>query len=113
MKENSDKVKSYSDKTIKLTKQLNPYLSIEKIVHSTINPPEGKGGYYEEHTLKGTNYDQVDFKNIENLDYYNGKLFWPDQGKIFTAEVRRDEIALPKAVHDFTDYKFKAIRAPY
>lgn len=101
------------DYTYHLTKKISHQISIQKTIHSTIYPPKGKSFYYEEHSFKGAEYEGVDFSDIENLDYYNGKLFWPYEGKIYSAEVIKNTIKETQLIHDFSDYRFKALQAPY
>ncbi len=101
------------DQIITMVKRVNSQISVQKWVHATISPPKGKGVYYEEHQILGIDYKPEYFKDVENLDCYQETLFWPYQGKIYTAKVRGDFIDEAKEVHDFTDYKFEAVKAPY
>lgn len=108
-----EKSVNQDDDTFHLSKEINMQLKIRKVIHSTLSPPKGKSFYYEEHAMEGIKYKAVDFKDIENLDYYDGKLFWPNEGRLFTAKIMKDLIGEPEMIHDFTDYTFKAVKAPY
>ena len=84
-----------------------------QIRNTCSTPPAEKGFYYEVHAIIGIEHEDIDFKNIQSMDYYNGRLFWPDQGKIFSADVGKYFIKPAKLIHDFSDYTFEAIKAPY
>jgi hypothetical protein len=101
------------DKIHHFTKAVNRQLTLEKSFHVSLNSPVGKGVYYETHKVKGLKGDTFDTLGFENLDVYRSQLFWTNAGQLFTARFKHGEIFTPVMVHDFNNYEFSAIPAPY
>lgn len=94
-------------------KQINKHLVILKKLHSTSSPPLGKGCYFEEHFIEGVIEGRSEFSDIECLDYYEGKIFWSENGEIKTSLVSGRVIQEPVTIKDFSEYKYCKIKAPY
>lgn len=101
------------DKVHHFTKAVNRKLTLEKSFHVSLNSPVGKGVYYETHKVKGLKEDTFEHLDFENLDVYRSQLFWTTAGQLFTARFKHGEIFTPVMVHDFNNYEFSAIPAPY
>ncbi len=103
----------HKDTVYSFEKKINNHLRIEKKLHSTSSPPKEKGCYFEEHFIHGVLSGRSDFNNIEYLDYYNGNIFWPEDGKLVTSSIIGNVIQAPKTIQDFSEYKYCRIKAPY
>ena len=97
----------------RFVKAINRQLTLEKSFHVSLNSPPGKGVYYETHKIKGIDDAALSATDFENLDVYRTQLFWTNAGQLFTADFKRDQVSAPVIVHDFNQYEFTALTAPY
>jgi hypothetical protein len=97
----------------RFVKAINRQLTLEKSFHVSLNSPPGKGVYYETHKIKGIDDAAFGATDLENLDVYRSQLFWTNAGQLFTARFKQNQVSAPVLVHDFNQYEFTAIAAPY
>ncbi len=88
---------------------------LRKIAHEQINPPKGKGCYWDEHKLvnnkSGTMITCSDWEWAE-LD--RKTLVWASKGSLYRASIQSNaKIGAPKMLYDFNPLEFEKIKAPY
>lgn len=101
------------DKRHRFTKAINNKLTLEKSFHVSLDSPVGKGVYYETHEIKGMEEGAFATTDLENMDVYRSQLFWTKAGQLFTARFKQHQVSAPVLVHDFNEYEFEALAAPY
>lgn len=87
---------------------------LRKIAHATIDHPEGKGCYYDSHSLhhpkKGID---LGFPDWEWADLDGERLVWVQNGVLSAARLTAKGLGFVTELHDFNSLVFKAIEAPY
>ncbi|MGH6951717.1 MAG: hypothetical protein ACREH4_12650 [Vitreimonas sp.] len=88
--------------------------TLRKIAHEQVDHPPGKGCYWDEHELhnakSGATLARPDWEWAERD---GGALVWAEHGKLFRASLPDEHSLAPTLVHDFTEYKFEPVKAPY
>jgi hypothetical protein len=88
--------------------------TLRKIAHEQVDAPPGKGCYWDQHELRnaksGALIEQPDW---EWAEWDRGALVWAEHGKLYRAPPPSEGGLKPSLVHDFTDYEFEAVKAPY
>ncbi len=76
---------------------------------------EGKSAYWDEHLLFNTKTGEEIFReNWEWAERDRNDVVWAEGGKIFRALHKCDDpLGSSKMIHDFCNYTFEAIEAPY
>lgn len=88
--------------------------TLRKIAHEQVDHPPGKGCYWDQHELRNTKTGAViEQPDWEWAEWDRGALVWAEHGKLFRAPLSSKEGFAPSFVHDFTEYKFEAVKAPY
>ena len=88
--------------------------TLRKIAHEQVDHPPGKGCYWDEHQLMHAETEAlIAFPDWEWADFDRESLVWAEDGKLFRSKVIPVEGVRPQLIHDFTDYAFEAIEAPY
>ncbi|MCG8505938.1 MAG: hypothetical protein MI755_15140 [Sphingomonadales bacterium] len=96
-------------------KPLAKHWVLRKIVHGQVGPPIGKSSYWDEHALvnreSGLELAQPEW---EWADWDNNALVWATGGCLFRARIEsHSKIGRAKILHDFNNYSFEPIKAPY
>ena len=95
-------------------KQLPHEWKIYKICHAQLNPPLGKGCYWDEHELHnyiGTVFSQDKW---EWADLVDNALVFAEDGCLYKIKVEnRNDLSEANLLHDFNGYKFENKQAPY
>ena len=95
-------------------KKIDKSWALRKIAHSEIDSPEGKGCYWDEHQLIGSDDEQVmSFPHWEWAELDRSRLVWAEKGKLYAGWMKKSGLADVRQLHDFTDMAFKLIKAPY
>ena len=95
-------------------KQVSPDWVLRKLAHGTLDSPEGKGCYYDEHELVNSHTSQIlDFHSWEWADWDRNRLVWAEKGRLCACEVNESGIANLKDLYDFNSMTFEPIAAPY
>lgn len=88
--------------------------TLRKIAHFEIGAPPGKGCYWDEHELENKETGQVIRKpGWEWADLDGVRIAWAEKGQLCAAHLNPSGLAAETLLHDFNDYKFEAIEAPY
>ncbi len=88
---------------------------LRKIAHEQVGSPKGKGCYWDEHELvneiTGEKFIHSDWEWAE-VD--KETIYWASKGCLYSLCIQsRSKLSEPKMLHDFNDYKFEEIQAPY
>ena len=85
-----------------------------KIAHAEIDAPEGKGCYWDEHSLvnRATNAT-ISYPQWEWADLDGKRLVWAAEGNLYAAEVTAEGLTNVVLLCDFNDMQFQPIAAPY
>lgn len=87
-----------------------------KTAHETIDRPEGKGCYYDEHELLHADGEKfVDGKTWEWADWdpVQERLVWTAEGCLYGARLGNGGLMEERLIHDFNPYRFEPVVAPY
>ena len=87
---------------------------LRKICHEQVESPEGKGCYWDEHEIinpAGASFARPDWEWAEWLD---GAIVFAEQGCLYEMALKgKDGLSKPELLHDFNNYEFESIEAPY
>lgn len=87
---------------------------LRKIAHAQIDPPIGKGVYWDEHELVHVPSDTlVRCLEWEWADLDGKRLVWAAEGKLFTGTLSRARLASVAVLYDFGPVEYEPIKAPY
>jgi hypothetical protein len=87
---------------------------LRKIANEQVDHPPGKGCYWDYHQLRNAKSGaEIDLPDWEWAEWDRGALVWAEHGKLYRAPLPEDGALSPTLIHDFTDYKFQAVKAPY
>lgn len=89
---------------------------LRKIAHETIDHPDGKGCYYDEHELIHVDGAKIiDGKNWEWCDWdaVQERLVWSTGGVLYGGKVEKGGLVNETLIHDFNPYQFVPVVAPY
>jgi hypothetical protein len=88
--------------------------TLRKIAHEQIGAPRGKGCYWDEHVLIEPTGKKTRRPNWEWAEIDGKRLVWCEHGSLFAASCNNiSRLGESKLLHDFGDYKFQAVEAPY
>jgi hypothetical protein len=87
---------------------------LRKIAHAEIDKPEGKGCYWDEHSLvnRATNAT-ISYPQWEWAELDGKRLVWAAEGNLYAAEVTAEGLTNVVLLFDFNDMQFQPIAAPY
>jgi hypothetical protein len=106
--------KSERDKISIFEKKLPFGWAIRKLAHASLDHPEGRGCYYDEHEIVHHGSDQVRAKHDwEWCDYQGNRLLWAENGKLFSSQFLKGAIGKGIELRDFSSMEFEEIKAPY
>lgn len=95
-------------------KDVNDTWILRKLARATVDHPDGKGVYYDEHELVKRQTDQaLAFAGWEWADVDANRLVWTEGGTLYASELSAEGPAGIQALHDFNSYTYTRIRAPY
>lgn len=95
-------------------KSISNNWTLKKICHAQINSPEGKGCYWDEHQLISPSGEIFEYPSWEWAEWVDDAIFFAERGCLYKISVSNaDGIGLSELIHDFNEYKFEAIKAPY
>lgn len=95
-------------------KSLDECWRFKKIAHAMINPPVGKGCYYDEHEIYNTiTKETFKFPDWEWADIKRGTIYWAEKGKLFQGMIEEKGLCNIKELYDFNDMEFEPVEAPY
>jgi hypothetical protein len=87
---------------------------LRKRAHGQVDPPPGKGCYWDEHELAHHESGRaIAGPDWEWADRDGDRLAWAAGGKLFVAEVSDDGLAQVQELYDFNPMTFEPIQAPY
>jgi hypothetical protein len=88
--------------------------TLRKIAHSEVGAPPGKGCYWDEHELEHKDTGQrIEKPDWEWADLDGKRLVWAEKGQLRAAHLKSAGLTDETLLHDFNEYKFSAIEAPY
>jgi hypothetical protein len=87
---------------------------LRKNCHEQVGSPIGKGCYWDEHELINKNGEVVSQPDWEWAEWIDGSIIFAEFGKLYQLNIiNTSELKEAKLLHDFNDYKFKKLSAPY
>lgn len=88
---------------------------LRKIAHEQVGAPVGKACYWDEHELVNrASGALLRFPDWEWAEWDQRTLVWAEKGKLFRAQLAgRSALEPAVLLHDFNDYRFEPIEAPY
>ena len=87
---------------------------LRKICHAQLGSPKGKGCYWDEHELINGSKQSISMPAWEWAEWIDGAVFYAEHGVLYKLKVQSANIlGEPKLLHEFNDYKFESIQAPY
>ncbi len=87
---------------------------LKKVCHEEIGSPVGKGVYWDEHELINEHGDKVSQPNWEWAEWMDGAIMFAEFGQLYKLTIKNThELNKHELIHDFNDYKFKQLLAPY
>lgn len=87
---------------------------LRKIANEQVDHPPGKGCYWDYHQLRNSKTGEViEQPDWEWVEWDKGALVFAEHGKLHRAPLPDGGELKPALIHDFTDYKFQAVKAPY
>ncbi len=87
---------------------------LRKIAHAQINPPPGKGCYWDEHMLITCDHEIQDYPDWEWAEWDERRVVWAAQGCLYACSIRSGtSLHSPKVLYDFNAMTFQPIIAPY
>lgn len=87
---------------------------LRKICHEDIPHPVGKGVYWDEHELVDKCGDTVSQPDWEWAEWMDNAVIFAEFGKLYKLTIKNTyELNTTELIHDFNDYKFKELLAPY
>lgn len=102
------------EKTTVFEKKLPKSWILRKLAFSEIDPPTGRGCYWDAHELQYQSAaNLLAFPEWEWADFVDGRLVWAADGQLKTARLGRGKLVGEKVLYDFNGMKFEAIVAPY
>ncbi len=85
-----------------------------KVCHSEIDSPKGKGVYWDEHLLQKGESEIISFPDWEWADWVDDSIYYASKGALYRLNIKSsNKFNDPKLIHDFNDYKFEELQAPY
>lgn len=88
--------------------------TLRKLAHEQVDHPPGKGCYWDSHELRNAKTGAVvELPDWEWAEWDLGALVWAEHGKLYRSALAKDGALAPALVHDFTDYVFETVKAPY
>ncbi len=104
-----------SHSTTTFDKPISQFWTLRKISHAQLGADEGKGVYWDEHELRNCSQDIfVPQPKWEWADIDRGCVVFAESGNIFrsTIDISRG-IDSRTLLHDFKNYSFEDLEAPY
>jgi len=87
---------------------------LRKIAHAQVNPPPGKGCYWDEHFLIRGDQEIQHCPDWEWAEWDRQRIVWVAQGCLYACSIRsRTGLHSPKSLYDFNDMTFQPVTAPY
>ncbi len=88
--------------------------TLRKVCHEEVGSPVGKGCYWDEHELINKQGDTILKPDWEWAEWMDDAIFFAEFGKLFKLKIKNQkELMKPELIHDFNDYKFRDLLAPY
>ncbi len=85
-----------------------------KICHQQVFQPKGKGCYWDEHELRNEDNETFSRSNWEWADLVDDSIVYADTGCLYKITIMSSmKLSEPILLHDFNEYKFENIQAPY
>jgi hypothetical protein len=95
-------------------KPLREGWNLRKLAHGELGPPEGKGGYWDEHELFRPQSDKlITCPTWEWAELDRKRLVWASDGRLYAGYLRAKGIADEQELFDFNSLTFERIEAPY
>lgn len=86
---------------------------LRKYATEQTDPPPGKGCYWDMHELRHeATLASIPCPDWEWAEWDRGALVWAEHGKLYRSKLHTDGVR-PELIHDFTDYPFTPVKAPY
>lgn len=95
-------------------KEANSIWKLRKIAVETINPPKGRGCYYDEHQLCNMDSgEEVDLPHWEWAEVDHRGMYWAEKGRLFIAHPTEKGLEEITELCDLNGLSFDPIKAPY
>lgn len=95
-------------------KELSKQWKLLKICHCEIGSPKGKGVYWDEHAVQKGDSEIINFQDWEWADWFDNSIYYASKGQLFKLGIKsNNKLSEPKLLHDFNDYTFEQLQAPY
>jgi hypothetical protein len=102
------------DAQVTFQKKLPGGWTLEKIAHEQIGLPKGKGCYWDEHVLVSTNRHRIEKPDWEWAERLGPDIAYCRQGRLYRAAAGNPiSVSDVRMVHDFNEYIFEKLTAPY
>ena len=87
---------------------------LRKVCHEETCSPEGKGCYWDEHEIENAQGEVSSHKDWEWAEWMDNAIFYAEFGVLYQISIQTcSKLSKPKIIHDFNDYKFEELKAPY
>lgn len=98
----------------RFTKQISRKITLVKILHSQFPNLEGKTSDWEEHEIRNTSGSSLSKHDWEWADIVGSRVCWMESGFLKSGVWGNNlEPKSEQIIHDFNDYHFEEITAPY
>ncbi len=112
----TEQITSRHSKTV-FEKNMNKHWVLRKHCHgsSSLTSRKGRGVYWDEHELVNRESDiSISKEEWEWADIDKNMIVFAAHGCLYRLRIKsQNKLGEPKLLHDFNDYKFTEIRAPY
>ncbi len=87
---------------------------LRKICHEGTSHPVGKGVYWDEHELVNKQGEKKSHPDWEWAEWMDGAVVFAESGRLYRLTVKNSlELNKTELIHDFNDYQFTELIAPY
>ncbi|HEX8549935.1 MAG TPA: hypothetical protein VF681_00130 [Abditibacteriaceae bacterium] len=95
-------------------KPVNEHWILRKFAHATLDHPDGKGCYYDEHEMENVKAGvKIDGQNWEWADVDRRRVVWATDGKLFAGRLSTKDMDNIVQLHDFNSVEYERTKAPY
>ncbi|MDO3383763.1 hypothetical protein [Gilvimarinus algae] len=95
-------------------KSLDQHWVLRKICHEQVGSAKGKGCYWDEHVLNSGNGGMFSKPNWEWAEWVDGSIVYAESGCLYRVVIiDPNQFGEPKLLHDFNEYEFEDVEAPY
>ena len=87
---------------------------LRKICHAQVGSPKGKGCYWDKHELVNEGEKIIGKPHWEWAEWADNQIYYAEKGILYKLKIQTsNKLTEAKLLHNFNDYKFEYIQAPY